>query len=174
MSRFYLGWPVSRETPRIGFHTSVVPADPKGNDLRDAVSYRGDAHYLCIAPTGGGKTRSVVITNLLAIRNSCVVLDIKGELCAVTAQRRSRFGRVHVFDPFGITDHPCAELNPLDLFKLSKCDLESDVHMLANNLSDGFAFAEEPFWSAMGNLLTGGIISYLAAPMRTSATSTPS
>lgn len=163
---FYLGWPErERLSSEIGFHVSAANASldaDKRDDLNQAVAYRGDSHYICIAPTGSGKTRSVVIPHLLTSQATCVVLDIKGELYQVTAERRRRLGqRIYVLDPFNLTGRPSHGLNPLDQFKLSTCDVESDAQMVAQNLSAGLEFSDEPFWSEMGTMLTSGILAHL-------------
>ena len=58
-------------------------------------------HVGIFGPSGCGKTSSVVVPTLLSDESSMVVLDIKMELFAMTAQwRREGFGhRVHAFAP---------------------------------------------------------------------------
>ncbi|MBX3406671.1 MAG: type IV secretory system conjugative DNA transfer family protein [Phycisphaeraceae bacterium] len=51
------------------------------------VYYGGETHVLTIGPAGSGKTTSVVIPNILLNRDpGLVVIDIKGELAAVTCR----------------------------------------------------------------------------------------
>ena len=95
---------------------------------------------------------------------TAVVVDIKGELYHVTAERRRRMGqRVYVFDPFNLTGGRQRDgLNPLDQFALGVCDVESDSQMISpRNLSCGFEFNTDPFWNTMGTSLGSGIISHL-------------
>lgn len=164
--RFYLGWPAPRRTPpRVGFaadRAEPAPETERRDDIGRAASYRGDSHYLCVAPTGSGKTRGVVIPNLLMTTATCVVLDVKGELYHVTAERRRRMGRVIVLDAFNLTGSRQRDgLNPLDQFALGVCDVESDSQMMAQNLSCGFEFNTDPFWNTMGTSLGSAIISHL-------------
>jgi type IV secretion system protein VirD4 len=57
---------------------------------------------LVIASPGTGKTSSIVIPNLLTIKHSCIVLDIKGELENKTSKYRSQVLKndVYVFSPY--------------------------------------------------------------------------
>ena len=72
-------------------------------------------HTAVFAPTGAGKSVSLVIPFLLTCEDSCVVVDLKGELARITANARRKMGhRVVLLDPFKkITDHPDT-LNPLE------------------------------------------------------------
>jgi len=88
------------------------------------LTYQGDNHLLTVGPPGTGKSSGLLIPNLaLLSRRSMLVIDIKGELAAITAQYRQRFGRVVVLNPFGVLAdrlpfmrsqgfNPLAVLNP--------------------------------------------------------------
>ena len=91
------------------------------------VGYRNDgpallyddtgAHTFVCAPTGAGKTVGFAVPTLLSHAGSTVVLDVKGELFAVTARhRREGLGqRVRRIDPFGAAGPlPADAFNPLD------------------------------------------------------------
>lgn len=67
--------------------------------------YRGENHVLTIGPAGSGKGTCVVVPNLLLNRESMVVVDVKGELAAMTARhRREQLGhRVVLLNPFHVT-----------------------------------------------------------------------
>ena len=75
------------------------------------------AHTFVCAPTGAGKTVGFAVPTLLSHRGSTLVLDVKGELFAVTARHR-REGlrqRVRRIDPFLAADKaPADSFNPLD------------------------------------------------------------
>ena len=75
------------------------------------------AHTFVCAPTGAGKTVGFAVPTLLSHKGSTVVLDVKGELFAVTARHR-REGlkqRVRRIDPFLAADKaPADSFNPLD------------------------------------------------------------
>lgn len=74
------------------------PDDP--SDLRLLVDSAG-RHVLTLAPTGAGKTSTIVIPTLLTWRGSLIVLDIKGELHKQTSGFRSAFlgNKVLAFNP---------------------------------------------------------------------------
>ena len=57
---------------------------------------------LVVAPPGSGKTAGMIIPNLLSVPNSCLVLDIKGELYQKTAGYRQKYfkNEIQLFSPF--------------------------------------------------------------------------
>jgi len=69
---------------------------------------------LIVAPPGTGKTASIAIPNLLSLPQSCVVLDIKGELYTKTAGYRQQKlnNKVLLFSPF--SDENTMFFNPFD------------------------------------------------------------
>ncbi|WP_110558159.1 type IV secretory system conjugative DNA transfer family protein [Helicobacter cinaedi] len=69
---------------------------------------------LIVAPPGTGKTASIAIPNLLSLPQSCVVLDIKGELYQKTAGYRQQKldNKVLLFSPF--SDENTMFFNPFD------------------------------------------------------------
>lgn len=162
---FLLGWETSEQPREIGFHAGESRSQPiiSRADVEAAFRYQGDSHYLCIAPTGCGKGRSVLIPNLLTTDATCIVLDIKGELYHVTAEARRRLGQqVYCLDPFGLTKRPSDGLNPLDRFRLSTCDVESEAQAMADALSCGHEFSSDPFWSTVGTAFGAGVLAHLA------------
>jgi type IV secretion system protein VirD4 len=67
--------------------------------------HRTEKHLLSIAPTRTGKGRSIILTNLLDMKNKSVfVIDPKGENALVSATyRRDVLGnRIIIFNPYGI------------------------------------------------------------------------
>ena len=72
---------------------------PKSNT--EFMSSREIPHSITAAPTGSGKTRSVVIPTMLTYPGSIIALDLKGELFAKTSRRRASFGdAVYKFSPY--------------------------------------------------------------------------
>src|ERR1019366_1935044 len=67
----------------LGFVARERPADAS------LITYAGDGHLITFAPTGTGKTSGPVICNSLIHPGQLVVIDIKGEVHAATAQARS-------------------------------------------------------------------------------------
>ena len=80
----------------------------------DLLTYSGDGHLMTFAPTGAGKTSGPVICNALTHKGQLIVIDIKGEIYAKTADARRAMGQeVHVLD---MSDRGLpGSLNPLDL-----------------------------------------------------------
>lgn len=69
---------------------------------------------LIVAPPGTGKTASVALPNLYSLPNSCVVLDIKGELYEKSAgYRQQNFNnKILLFSPF--SEENTLFFNPFD------------------------------------------------------------
>jgi len=59
----------------------------------ELVIYSGDGHLISFAPTATGKTSWPVISNALTHPGQLIVLDMKGEVFAATAQARRAMGR---------------------------------------------------------------------------------
>lgn len=78
------------------------------------VYYNSPLSTLIVAPPGAGKTSAVAIPTLLSVPSSCVVLDIKGELCDLTAGYRQKHfkNKIFIFNPYG-TDNSLY-FNPFD------------------------------------------------------------
>lgn len=90
-----------------------APAFSGGGDL---LSWTGEGSMLVVAPSGAGKTASVVIPNLIACGASVIVLDVKGELYKITADQRRKSGHdVYQFAPFNEDDEEkTSSINVLD------------------------------------------------------------
>src|SRR5580692_4941690 len=86
-------------------------ARPEHSEL---ITYAGDGHLITFAPTGTGKTSGPVICNALKHPGQLIVLDMKGEVYAATANARRAMGQeVCVLDLRD--DGVPGSLNPLDL-----------------------------------------------------------
>jgi type IV secretion system protein VirD4 len=66
--------------------------------------YVGDRHICLIGPNGTGKTKRLLVPVLAENTGwTCIVADIKGELCAMTAHHRRRAGnRIIRLNPFNV------------------------------------------------------------------------
>ena len=73
-------------------------------------------HTAVFSPSGGGKGTSLVVPFLQTCRESCVVIDFKGENAVLTAKLRERqFGhRVVLLDPYRIVTMTPDTLNAID------------------------------------------------------------
>lgn len=154
--KILLGYSKSAREKRIGFHTrQVVPEKPKDEWLE------GEGHLITIAPTGTGKGRSALIPNLLTYQGPAIVIDPKGEACAVTAKRRREMGQeVFVIDPFNLVTKKTASLNPFQAFDLKGVEQASVAMDLATILAGGASFdSKDRFWDLHGQALLAGVIS---------------
>jgi type IV secretion system protein VirD4 len=105
------------------------------------VGYEGDAHILTVGPTRSGKSRRLLIPNLLYKANhSMVVVDVKGELAEITAPHRAAKGsRVVALDPFGTLAArkiriPVAGFNPMAALNPASDDFVDDAMGIAEAL----------------------------------------
>jgi type IV secretion system protein VirD4 len=155
-----LGWNDSAGPPPIGSGTGAAVS----HGQRHALTYDGDAHLITCAPTGAGKGRGVLIPNLLSYPGPAIVMDIKGELFQVTYRRREAMGqRIVVLDPFLQVMAVSDSLNPLDLLRLPRSDIDSDSEMLASLLGVGHEFSSDPYWGTMANGLSAALIAHIAS-----------
>lgn len=110
----YLG--LAAESPRDPLHPLAGqednPAMPRDAQYRTSWKrnggfnlYQDEGHVGTWGPQGSGKTRKLLLPNLLRLHEwSIYVVDIKGVLTAETALYRSQQPghEVHVIDPFGV------------------------------------------------------------------------
>jgi type IV secretion system protein VirD4 len=105
-------------------------------------------HTAVFAPTGVGKGVSCVIPFLLTCRDSCVVVDFKGENARLTAQARRKMGhRVVVLDPFKITTQDPDTLNTLQFIDKESSTALDDCRDLAEALVVRTGQEKEPHWA---------------------------
>jgi type IV secretory pathway TraG/TraD family ATPase VirD4 len=125
----------------------------------DRVRYLG--HMLTCAPTGAGKGVGCVIPNLLEYPGSAIVIDVKGELAAVTARRRRALGQdVKIIDPFGITRGPSSSVNLLDGIDPTSPDVASQAATLADLIV--ISEAKDTFWDDAARDLIRGLLIHVA------------
>src|SRR5271156_1726816 len=92
------------------------------------IGYNGDAHMLTIGPTRSGKSRRLLIPNLLyETGRSMLVIDIKGELAAYTAAHRAtKGGKVVALDPFGVLPGRGVKIPSVGFNPMRRLDPASD------------------------------------------------
>jgi type IV secretion system protein VirD4 len=123
----------------------------------ELITYAGDGHLMAFAPTGTGKTSGPVICNALTHKGQLIVLDIKGEIYAATAQARRDMGQeVHVLD---LRDNGMpGSLNPLDLLEMGGTDHAAMARSLAAEIIERGADERDRFWNDWAEtMLTGGL-----------------
>jgi type IV secretion system protein VirD4 len=135
--------------------------------------YGGPLHVLVFGPNGSGKTKRLLIPNLLELENrSIVVVDPKGELAAVTAPFRRTLGEVVILNPFGVlTDLPGYEdlksdgYNPLLTLDPGSQSFNADAGLLAEALI-AIENKRDEHWDGSAQSLLAAIIMYVCIEAR--------
>lgn len=157
----------TKETPPHGvlLGWQEPPASGRRSEFPTPVWDHGrEGHLVTVAPTGAGKGVGCIIPALLTWRGPAIVIDPKGENYAVTASRRRAMGqRVHVLDPFGITD--ClqrASLNPFDMLGTPRTAAVDDMRVLADAAMQMKALSrnEDAYWDSRAQQLITDAIRY--------------
>src|ERR1700759_1145419 len=80
----------------------------RGNDETGGpLLYHGERHAVLFGLNGAGKSTRILIELLMtAQRRSLFVFDIKGELAAMTAAERRRYGKVKIINPYRLHGMP--------------------------------------------------------------------
>jgi type IV secretion system protein VirD4 len=129
----------------------------------EPMHYTKDGHALLVAPSRSGKARDILVPALLTNADSAIVIDVKGELAAITARARRAMGHeVYCLNPFGLHTGPPWNLprhgcNPLGLLDPDSPNFISDVESLTGALvqHDG---NEAAHWAEGARSLLGGLI----------------
>ncbi len=124
----------------------------------ELITYSGDGHLITLAPTGTGKTSGPVICNALTHPGQLIVIDMKGDVHAATAQARRTMGQeVHALD---LRDDAQAagSLNPLDLAVMCGTDPATLARSLATEIVERGADERDRYWNdAAESLITGAL-----------------
>ena len=128
--------------------------------LNRPVRYDGDRHICIVGPNGSGKSKRLLTPTLIENTGfSCVVVDIKGELCAMTAEHRRKAGnRIIRLNPFDVLSLGSDGCNPIAALELND-DLADDALELAESIIS--IQGSEPHWSQAAQELIAGLIIYV-------------
>lgn len=143
-----------------------LPWKPTNEEL----NYRADRHLITIGPNGSGKTRRLLIPNLLRLLGwSCVVVDPKGKLAMQTASFRRQHGNeILTLDPFGaleaqypgITERQpylrSVGINPVAMLDPASDDFPDDAKKIAEALIK--VEGNEPYFCKSAQALVTGLI----------------
>lgn len=137
-------------------------ASHSASQAGELITYSGEGHLMTFAPTGTGKTSGPVICNALTHRGQLIVIDMKGEIHAATAEARRAMGQpVHVLD---LRDEGLpGSLNPLDLIVRSGTDLAAIARSFAAEIIERGAGERDPFWNDSAETLIAGATTWLLA-----------
>lgn len=126
-------------------------------------------HMMTVAGSRAGKSKSCLVPNLYLWPGSAVVIDPKGEIATMTAERRVAAGQsVYILDPFGQVQGSAAQFrasfNPLaELVRADQGDVPDDAALIAEALileSGG----GDNHWTTAARSLMKGLILYLLTP----------
>jgi type IV secretion system protein VirD4 len=130
----------------------------------ELVTYSGEGHLITFAPTGTGKTSGPVITNALKHPGQLIVLDMKGEVYAATADARRAMGQeVCVIDLRD--DGENGSLNPLDLAARCGTDPAAMARAFAAEIIERGAEERDRFWNDWAETMIAGAVAWLLADL---------
>ena len=161
----------------LGLAGASVIVDPKMPRLPDGRTNRyavggtligigDDRHIITVAGSRAGKGRAVLVPNLITYPGSVLVIDPKGDLARITAERRQALGQtVHVLDPFGAAGPAmrtyAANFNPLAMLENSG-DLLADAGLIADALVVPVPGGKDPHWDDSARNLIEGLVLHVA------------
>lgn len=125
------------------------------------VYYNQPLSTFIVAPPGAGKSASVMIPNLLSVPTSCIVTDIKGELCDLTAGYRQKVlkNKIYIFNPFG--DDNNLKFNPFDKHIVEKLNF-NQIKRLVDEIANTIFVAEKGGNDAHWNESAKNLFSFYA------------
>jgi type IV secretion system protein VirD4 len=132
----------------------------------ELITYSGDGHLITVAPTGTGKTSGPVICNALTHPGQLIVLDMKGEVHAATAQARRSMGQeVHVLD---LRDEgQPGSLNPLDLAMRCGTEPAAIARSFAAEIIERTGNEHDRFWNDWAETIIAGGVAWLLEDCQT-------
>ena len=155
-----LGWRQPDSSAGIGF--AAAGEAPDFSDTVEPCLADDEGHLVTFAPTGEGKGRSSIIPALLTFDGTAIVIDPKGEACAVTSAHRETLGLVVRLDPYGLTTEAPDHLNPFDLVDATGASHSEAALSLASLLAPR-TFSDDPFWDNRATSIIAGVIAGLFA-----------
>ena len=152
-----LGWTDAPPARALGF--AAPPDTPAATEAPDATPFwaADEGHLVTIGPTGSGKGRAAIIPALLTYDGPAIVIDPKGEACAVTARHRATLGPVVRLDPYGLTGPSADTLNPFDLVQHTDMNPTEAALLLADILAPP-TYSKDPFWDNRALSLLSALI----------------
>jgi type IV secretion system protein VirD4 len=118
---------------------------------------------LCVAKTRAGKTTSLVVPTILASpKRSLIVIDVKGEIAAITRRARAKVGKVYTLS---LTDPLSSDCwNPLDFIRGPDVDCgihEADDAMILAHLLIDDTPTKDPHWNQKASELLAALLIFV-------------
>ena len=118
---------------------------------------------LCIAPSGGGKTTSYVLPDILHSEESMIIVDTKGNLHQKTADHLRQKGYTVLLLDFTDIQNSPVGYNPLDFVRRDDMGEpnEQDIMTISHAILPDESVSNDPFWSRISRLVLETAIAYL-------------
>ncbi len=153
------GWEREAPSGKIGFTAAAAPV--KRSNRRKLITDDSEAHVLVVAPTGSGKGRNLMIPTLLTSHAPAVVIDVKGEAAAVTANARRAMGHdVHIIDPFKIVTETPDTFNPLDVITSDDITIGDEALEIAEGIVGTEGSHRDRFWDNWARSVISAMIEF--------------
>jgi type IV secretion system protein VirD4 len=121
----------------------------------------GFEHVFVFAPSGSGKTTSLVMPNLLTWNDSCIVQDVKGGIFKETSAFRAKYGHAcYLWNP-GTRDSHTHAYNPIDSVSKDPLLRIDDLQKIAGILIPDPVSSENAFFASTARQLFLGLMLYL-------------
>jgi len=147
-----------------GVYLGYMTETTQGTDppVAAPLMYGRDRHIVTFGPNGSGKTRRLLVPNLIGLKDwSIVVIDPKGELCRMTAMHRAnRGGKIMVLNPFNLFGMPSDGFNPVMALDPKSDDFADDALTLADAIIKTSPHDRDPHWSQSAQDLVAALIMY--------------
>jgi type IV secretion system protein VirD4 len=129
--------------------------------LRYPVRYTGDRQMVLVGPNGSGKSMRILLPSLYELKDySICVIDIKGELCAMSSEHRRSLGsHIIKLNPFNVLGLGSDNFNPI-----AGLDLDDDFPDNALELSEAIISVDntrEAHWPQAAQELVAGLIMFV-------------
>jgi type IV secretion system protein VirD4 len=120
----------------------------------------GDGGLLLVAGARGGKLRDILAYNLCAGIHtpSMLVLDLKGELAAISQNQTADGKRCIYWNAGALHDLPQHRINPVDYIRMDSPSLVSDVKVLCHNLIPPSGNRQSDYFEGRAREFLEGII----------------
>ena len=137
--------------------------------------HNGAEHVIGFAPTRSGKGVGLVIPTLLSWAESCIVLDIKGENHAITANWREKYAnnKIYMFNP-NDTSGRSDKFNALIEVRLGTSFEISDIENIVIMLLDEDGEGLKDFWEKGGKIFLSSFILHVLYVAKNELADTPS
>lgn len=134
------------------------------------LDYMGERHVIVFGPNGSGKGTRFLVPALLTLEDrSILVIDPKGELCAITQAYRRTVGDVAILNPFNVLGLGSNGFDPLTLLDPDNPDTFYDD---AAALGEALIRVEgkDPHWGQSAQGLVVGLLMWEKFKYRNKAT----